>query len=167
MSFWTYILRLSNGIYYTGHTDDLDRRVAEHQSGAIKGYTRDKRPLELMWADEFPTRAEALEAELRIKSWSRSKKEALIAGNWERLSAPRCRLRNAEDGPRLRSTGCLDFARHERSYPHSQPHPFAPSEVEGPCRAKPRPPQALLTPQPSCSSGRSSGRISGRRRGRC
>jgi tRNA/rRNA methyltransferase len=86
MSFWTYILRLSNGIYYTGHTDDLERRFAEHQSGAIKGYTHDKRPLELMWAEEFPTRAEALEAELRVKSWSRAKKEALIAGNWKRLS---------------------------------------------------------------------------------
>jgi tRNA/rRNA methyltransferase len=86
MSFWTYILRCSNGIYYTGHTDDIDRRIAEHQSGAIKGYTHDKRPVELMWAEEFPTRAEALEAELRVKGWSRAKKEALIAGNWARLS---------------------------------------------------------------------------------
>jgi len=86
MSFWTYVLRCSDGRYYTGHTDDLDRRIAEHQSGAIKGYTQDKRPLEFMWAEEFPTRAEALEAELRIKSWSRAKKEALIAGDWKRLS---------------------------------------------------------------------------------
>ncbi|HYW15775.1 MAG TPA: GIY-YIG nuclease family protein, partial [Allosphingosinicella sp.] len=86
MSFWTYILRCSNGIYYTGHTDDLDRRIAEHQSGAIRGYTFDKRPVELMWAEEFPTRAEALEAELRVKAWSRAKKEALIAGNWAQLS---------------------------------------------------------------------------------
>ena len=85
MSFWTYILRLSNGIYYTGHTDDLERRIAEHQSGAIRGYTHDKRPVEFMWAEEFPTRAEALEAELTIKSWSRAKKEALIAGDWDRL----------------------------------------------------------------------------------
>ena len=85
MPFWTYILRLSNGIYYTGHTDDLERRIAEHQSGAIKGYTHDKRPLELVWTDKFPTRAEALEAELRIKNWSRAKKEALIAGNWNKL----------------------------------------------------------------------------------
>lgn len=85
MSFWTYILRLSNGIYYTGHTDDLDRRIAEHQSGAISGYTHDKRPVELVWTDEFPTRAEALEAELRVKSWSRAKKEALIRGDWDAL----------------------------------------------------------------------------------
>ena len=112
MSFWAYILRLSNGIYYTGHTDDLDRRIGEHQSGAIKGYTRDKRPVELMWADEFPTRAEALEAELRIKSWSRAKKEALIAGNWERLKIaampPSERATRASASPggmsRLRST---------------------------------------------------------------
>jgi tRNA/rRNA methyltransferase len=111
MSFWTYILRLSNGIYYTGHTDDLDRRIAEHQSGAIKGCTQDKRPVELMWSDEFPTRAEALEAELRVKSWSRAKKEALIAGDWEglRLAAipPRERKQRASASlgraPRLRS----------------------------------------------------------------
>ena len=51
MSFWTYILRCSNGIYYTGHTDDIDRRIAEHQSGAIKGYTYDKRPVERFWRD--------------------------------------------------------------------------------------------------------------------
>jgi tRNA/rRNA methyltransferase len=87
MSFWTYMLRLSNGLYYTGHTDDLDRRIAEHMSGAIKGYTHDKRPLEFVWSDEFPSRAEALEAELRIKNWSRAKKEALIAGDWGKLSA--------------------------------------------------------------------------------
>jgi tRNA/rRNA methyltransferase len=86
MSFWTYILRCSNGIYYTGHTDDIDRRIAEHRSGAIKGYTFDKRPVEFMWAEEFPSRAEALEAELRVKGWSRAKKEALIAGDWKRLS---------------------------------------------------------------------------------
>jgi tRNA/rRNA methyltransferase len=79
------MLRCSNGIYYTGHTDDLDRRVAQHQSGAIKGYTYDKRPVELVWSEAFPTRAEALEAELRIKPWSRAKKEALIAGDWRKL----------------------------------------------------------------------------------
>jgi tRNA/rRNA methyltransferase len=86
MSFWAYILRCSNGAYYSGHTDDLDKRIAEHHSGAIKGYTHDKRPLEFMWSAEFPTRAEALEAELQIKKWSRAKKEALIAGDWESLS---------------------------------------------------------------------------------
>jgi tRNA/rRNA methyltransferase len=86
MSFWTYMLRLSNGAYYTGHTDDLERRVADHQSGAIKGYTSDKRPVTLVWSESFSTREEALAAELQVKDWSRVKKESLIAGDWESLS---------------------------------------------------------------------------------
>jgi tRNA/rRNA methyltransferase len=111
MSFWTYILRCSNGIYYTGHTDDIDRRIAEHRSGAIKGFTYDKRSVELMWAEEFPTRAEALDAELRVKGWSRAKKEALIAGNWKHLSEAAIRPKgrfervsaSLDRPPRLRS----------------------------------------------------------------
>ena len=85
MSFWTYILHCADRSYYTGHTDDLDRRIGEHQSGAIRGYTFERRPVELVWADSFPTRAEAQAAETRIKSWSRAKKEALIAEDWDRL----------------------------------------------------------------------------------
>ncbi|HEV2866970.1 MAG TPA: TrmH family RNA methyltransferase [Allosphingosinicella sp.] len=86
MSFWTYILRLSNGIYYTGHTDDLEQRLAQHQRGEIKGFTSRHRPVELMWAEEFSTRDEAFEAEWRIGGWSRKKKEALFAGDWARVS---------------------------------------------------------------------------------
>ena len=86
MSFWAYMLRCADGHYYTGHTDDLERRVAQHQTGEIRGYTFERRPVELVWSEYFASRAEALEAELRIKSWSRAKKEALIAGDWERLS---------------------------------------------------------------------------------
>ncbi|KEQ54957.1 TrmH family RNA methyltransferase [Sphingobium chlorophenolicum] len=85
MAFYTYILRCSDGSYYTGHSDDLETRVAQHQSGSIKGYTSDRLPVELMWSAEFASRAEALAAELQIKGWSRKKKEALIAGNWEKL----------------------------------------------------------------------------------
>ena len=111
MTFWTYVLRCADGHYYTGHTDDLERRVAQHQSGVIRGYTFERRPIELVWCKQFPTRGEALEAELRIKSWSRRKKEALIAENWLRLSRaalpPRERQSRAStslgSGPRLRS----------------------------------------------------------------
>ena len=85
MSFWAYILRYADGTYYTGHTDDLERRFAQHQSGALRGYTHDRRPVELAWSEDFPSRVEALEAELKIKNWSRAKKEALIAGHFERL----------------------------------------------------------------------------------
>ena len=85
MPFWTYILQCADRSYYTGHTDDLEKRIAQHTSGAIRGYTHDRRPVELVWANEFWTREEALSAEIRIKNWSRAKKEALIARDWDRL----------------------------------------------------------------------------------
>ena len=85
MGFWTYILHCADRSYYTGHTDDLERRVAQHQSGELRGYTYERRPVELVWAEEFPTREEALSAEIRVKNWSRAKKEALIARDWDRL----------------------------------------------------------------------------------
>jgi tRNA/rRNA methyltransferase len=86
MSFWTYILHCADRSYYTGHTDDLERRIGQHQSGAIRGYTFERRPVELVWAENFPTRAEAQTTETKIKGWSRAKKEALIAENWDRIS---------------------------------------------------------------------------------
>lgn len=78
MAFYVYILKCSDGSYYTGHTDDLERRIGEHMAGSFKGYTASRIPVELMWAADFPTRAEALERELQLKNWSRAKKEALF-----------------------------------------------------------------------------------------
>ncbi len=86
MSFWTYILLCSDGSYYTGHTDNLEPRIASHQRGEIDGYTKTRRPVVLKWSQDFSERIDALEAERRIKGWSRPKKEALIAGDWERVS---------------------------------------------------------------------------------
>ena len=86
MPFWCYILRCADGKYYTGHTDDIERRMAEHLEGGYSAFTSRRRPFELIWADEFPTRDEALESELRVKKRSRAKKEALSAGDWARLS---------------------------------------------------------------------------------
>ena len=85
MSFWVYILRCADGSYYVGHTDDLQKRMGEHESGLVSAYTRKRRPLTLVFADQYPSREAALEREIQIKGWSRAKKEALIAGNWERL----------------------------------------------------------------------------------
>ena len=86
MTFWAYILRCSDGKYYTGHTDNLERRVAQHQAGAIPGWTSTRRPVELMWSQEFPTRAEALAAEVQIGNWSKVKKEALFRSDWAAVS---------------------------------------------------------------------------------
>jgi len=85
--FFTYMLRCSDKSYYVGHTDDLERRLAEHETGAIGGYTATRRPIQLVWFEEFPTREEAKVVEAQLKKWSRRKKEALIAGRTEELIA--------------------------------------------------------------------------------
>jgi predicted GIY-YIG superfamily endonuclease len=86
VAFWAYILRCADGSYYSGHTDNLEKRLGEHQSGIGDGYTATRRPIELMWSQGFPTREEALAAELQIKGWSRAKKEAMMRGDWDGVS---------------------------------------------------------------------------------
>lgn len=84
-SFFVYLLRCSDGSYYVGHTDNLQKRLAEHQAGKGCEYTRKRCPVEFLWRAEFTTREEAKEMEKRIKGWRRSKKEALIESDWERI----------------------------------------------------------------------------------
>jgi putative endonuclease len=86
LAFWVYILRCSDGRYYTGQTDNLEYRLAQHQAGGYCDFTSRRRPVQLMWSQDFTTRIEALEAELRVKPWSRAKKEALIRGDWAAIS---------------------------------------------------------------------------------
>jgi len=86
MAFWVYMLRCSNGAYYVGHTDNLEKRLSEHHEGASDSYTSRLRPVDLIWSDEFPSRYEALVRERQIKGWSRAKKEALINENWDEIS---------------------------------------------------------------------------------
>jgi tRNA/rRNA methyltransferase len=59
--------------------------MAWHADGACDGYTASLRPVELVFKDEFGTRAEVIERERQVKGWSRAKKEALIRGDWEAL----------------------------------------------------------------------------------
>ena len=86
MSFFAYLLLCADGSYYAGHTDNLTHRLGQHQSGECGGYTAKRLPVSLAWSQEFVTREEALAAELQIKGWSRAKKEALMAGDWGRVS---------------------------------------------------------------------------------
>ncbi len=79
------MLRCADGTYYVGQTSDLAQRVDEHQSGVVRGYTSSRRPVELIWSEGFEERAQAMEAERAVKGWSRVKKEALVAGDWDRL----------------------------------------------------------------------------------
>jgi len=85
MHFWVYLLRCADGSYYAGHTDDLQKRVVEHQAGYGSDWTVRRRPVELAWCEYLPTRDEAFAFERRLKGWTRAKKEALIARDWERV----------------------------------------------------------------------------------
>jgi len=88
------MLQCADGHFYVGHSDNLEARVAAHQSGAFGGYTYRRRPVVLVWSETFGTREEALAAERHIKGWSRVKKRALIDGDWELISElSRCRSR--------------------------------------------------------------------------
>ena len=80
------MLHCRGGYLYVGHTDDLEARIAQHETGALAGFTRDHLPVTLVWSQEFATRIEALEAERRIKGWSKLKKLALIRGDWADVS---------------------------------------------------------------------------------
>lgn len=83
MKFYVYILECSDGSYYTGHTDNLDKRLNEHQSNKYSGYTSRRQPVRLVFYEELSTRIAALSAERKIKTWSRRKKIALIQGGWQ------------------------------------------------------------------------------------
>ena len=85
MVFCTYMLRCADGSYYVGHTDNLEQRLAAHQSGKIRGYTSSRRPVELVWSDVFRSRDEAWQRERQLMGWSRRKKEALFRGDWDGL----------------------------------------------------------------------------------
>lgn len=88
--FWVYILRCNDGSYYSGHTDNLEVRISQHQTGESDGYTPTRRPVNLLWSQECATREEALAAELQIKGWSRKKKEAMMRGDWAEVSRLAC-----------------------------------------------------------------------------
>ena len=83
--FYVYLLRCADGSYYCGHTDNLDMRMQQHEAGNV-GYTSTRKPVVLVWQSEFERREEAIASEQQIKGWSRAKKEALIAGDWDRIS---------------------------------------------------------------------------------
>lgn len=82
-----YVLRCADGSYYSGHTDNLIQRLAQHEAGAIPTcYTVQRRPVALVYPQEFSTRQEALTAKLQIKGWNRKKQQTLIRGDWNQLA---------------------------------------------------------------------------------
>ncbi|WP_430968144.1 GIY-YIG nuclease family protein [Spongiimicrobium sp. 2-473A-2-J] len=83
---YVYILRCSDGTYYTGVTTDLNQRLLEHQAGKHPvSHTYTRRPICLVFFAEFTCAHLAIEKEKQIKKWSRAKKEALIKGRYDTL----------------------------------------------------------------------------------
>jgi predicted GIY-YIG superfamily endonuclease len=82
---WVYILECRDGSYYTGSTTNLPQRIAQHEGGVFNGFTSSRRPVRLVYSHEFPDINDAIRAERQIKGWSRKKKAALIAGDFELL----------------------------------------------------------------------------------
>ncbi|MEO8095058.1 MAG: GIY-YIG nuclease family protein [Pseudolysinimonas sp.] len=82
---WVYILKCADNSYDVGSTRDLERRFAQHGSGEGAAYTRARRPVELVFAEEFERIDDAYFREKQIQGWSRVKREALIARSYESL----------------------------------------------------------------------------------
>jgi putative endonuclease len=87
MGAFVYMLRCADGSLYVGSArgDDLWKRVAEHETGAYRGYTYTRRPVRLVWSEHFQQITDAIAVERQIKGWSRAKKEALIKGDWTEI----------------------------------------------------------------------------------
>jgi predicted GIY-YIG superfamily endonuclease len=128
MQFWVYILRCRDGSYYTGHTDDLEKRMWEHEQGKGSVWTRTRGPVELVWCEDAPTRYEALEFERRVKNWSVAKKEALIASDWARVGYF---AKPPHERPSTSLGTYVVGDSHQALCASPKPNPFVPSEVEG------------------------------------
>lgn len=83
---WVYILRCSDGTFYTGCTTNLKQRIEQHREGLFGGYTAKRRPLKLVWYEEFRDINNAIDMERKIKKWSQAKKRALIKGDFDSIS---------------------------------------------------------------------------------
>jgi putative endonuclease len=80
-----YILRCSDGSFYVGSTRDLERRVSSHNEGEGVKYTARRRPVTLVYHEEFSRIDEAFAREKQVQNWSRAKRIALIEGRFEDL----------------------------------------------------------------------------------
>ena len=87
-AYYVYILICTDNSYYTGVTNNIDKRLNEHNHSLDKkSYTYSRRPVEIIYHETFQNPNDAIMWEKRIKGWSRKKKEALIKGNYDKLKS--------------------------------------------------------------------------------
>ena len=82
---WVYIVKCSDDSYYVGCTTNLMNRIGQHNAGTVDSYTASRRPVKLLWTQEFSDIRYAIEAERKLKKWTRAKKEALMNGDFSHL----------------------------------------------------------------------------------
>ena len=78
--FYVYILKCQDGTFYTGYTPEIERRIELHNAGRGAKYTRDRRPVRLVWCKEYRYFKKAFLEEKRIKGLTREQKERLVNG---------------------------------------------------------------------------------------
>jgi len=81
--YYTYILLCSNRKYYVGHSKDVSKRIKRHLNGSGAAFTKQNKPIMILWSPYFSKEDEAIKREKQIKRWSRLKKEKLINSEWE------------------------------------------------------------------------------------
>ena len=86
MKGWMYILECFDGSYYTGSTNNLEFRIAQHQSREGANYTKIRLPVKLVYSEEFERIDDAFIREKQVQGWNRKKKEALINRHFDLLS---------------------------------------------------------------------------------
>jgi putative endonuclease len=112
---YVYILKCSDGIYYTGLTNNPEKRLLEHNTGINpESYTYSRRPVEMVYCERFTDYDLAVKWEKRIKDWSRKKKEALITNNLDKLIGY-ASCKNETSHKNIASGKLLDSARSSNS----------------------------------------------------
>ena len=107
---WLYILRCSDGSFYTGTTrTEVEVRMGQHNAGAHpRSYTFKHRPVTLIYSDHFPNIVDAIAMERRVKGWSRQKKQAIIDGDWDLLPELAKRRRQPAPGEMAKDPSVLE-----------------------------------------------------------
>lgn len=87
MTFLVYILRTSSNTLYIGQTNNLKKRIKEHQSKTSKSakYIKYFNFFQLVYSETYPTRSEAMKREYQLKHWTKAEKEALVSGSLDLL----------------------------------------------------------------------------------
>jgi len=118
--FSLYVLECSDGTLYIGHTDRLEERMRQHDSGCADAYTAKRKPLKLLHVEEFESRYDALAMERKLKGWTRRKSWLTSPATGTRFGC--CRRANtgmSADGMRFDFAADGRYAQRERLFEQS------------------------------------------------